>query len=99
MPVPPNQPQQRPATAVPTQNIMRIPLEQFDVKALSRDKIRELFRVGKLPTADQIVEEVMLRAITSGANDIHIEPIEGELQIRFGLEGALRRIVSHTRYE
>lgn len=96
MPVPPNQPPQRPSNVVTAQNIQRIPLEQFDVKSLSRDKIRELFRVGKLPTADQIVEEVMLRAITSGANDIHFEPIEGELQIRFGLEGALRRIVSLT---
>jgi len=82
MPVPPNQPPQRPSNVVTAQNIQRIPLEQFDVKSLSRDKIRELFRVGKLPTADQIVEEVMLRAITSGANDIHFEPIEGELQIR-----------------
>jgi hypothetical protein len=47
MPVPPNQPPQRPSNVVTAQNIQRIPLEQFDVKSLSRDKIRELFRVGK----------------------------------------------------
>jgi type IV pilus assembly protein PilB len=94
MPIPSNQPQQRPSAGASSQPAQRIMLEQFDVKTLSRDKIRDLFRGGKLPTAEQIVEELMLRAISSGANDIHIEPIEGELQIRFGLEGALRRIVS-----
>ncbi len=89
---PPNQPPLRQgAYTVPTQ---RIPLEQFDVKNLSREKIRELFRLGRLPTADQIADEILARAIVSGASDIHIEPIEGELQIRFSIEGVLRRIVS-----
>ena len=73
---------------------VRVALEQLDIKNLSKDKIRELFRGGKLPTADQIVEEVFYRAIQSGANDIHIEPIEGELQIRLGHEGTLKRLVS-----
>ena len=35
MPVPPNQPPQRPSNVVTAQNIQRIPLEQFDVKSLS----------------------------------------------------------------
>lgn len=82
---------QRPTTG---QTIQRIPLEQLDVKTLSKDKIRELFRMGKLPTADQIVEEVLFRAIQSGSNDIHFEPIEGELQVRLGHEGTLKRLVS-----
>jgi type II secretory ATPase GspE/PulE/Tfp pilus assembly ATPase PilB-like protein len=76
------------------QAIVRIPLEQLDINTLSKDKLRELFRGGKLPTADQIVEEVFYRAIQSGANDIHFEPIEGELQIRLGHEGTLKRLVS-----
>jgi type II secretory ATPase GspE/PulE/Tfp pilus assembly ATPase PilB-like protein len=71
-----------------------IALEQLDIQNLSKDKLRELFRGGKLPTADQIVEEVFYRAIQSGANDIHIEPLEGELQIRLGHEGTLKRLVS-----
>lgn len=90
---PPNQPPMRPG-GIPQVSAQRIPLEQFDVKSLSREKIRELFRLGRLPTADQIVDEILIRAIMSGASDIHIEPIEGELQIRFAVEGALRRIVS-----
>ena len=76
------------------QTPQRLSLEQIDVKALSKDKIRELFRQGKLPTADQIVEEILIRAVQANANDIHFEPIEGEMQIRLGHEGTLSRLLS-----
>jgi type IV pilus assembly protein PilB len=92
MAVTPQQP--TPPRQMPGQATQRVALEQLDVKLLSKDKIRELFRMGKLPTADQIVEEIISRAIQSGATDIHFEPIEGELQIRLGHEGTLRRLVS-----
>jgi type IV pilus assembly protein PilB len=85
---------QRPMPGQPGQTTQRIALEQLDTKMLSKDKIREMFRMGKLPTADQIVEEIIFRAIQSGATDIHFEPIEGELQIRLGHEGTLKRLVS-----
>ena len=85
---------QRPATGQPQQGPPRVQLEQLDIQALSKEKIRELFRMGKLPTADQIVEEIIIRAVQSGANDIHYEPIEGEMQVRLGHEGTLKRLVS-----
>jgi type II secretory ATPase GspE/PulE/Tfp pilus assembly ATPase PilB-like protein len=85
---PPANPQQGPP-ALP-----RVALEQIDVGTLSRDRIRELFRAGKLPTSESIVEEIFQRATKIGATDIHFEPIEGELRIRLGLEGILRRLVS-----
>jgi type II secretory ATPase GspE/PulE/Tfp pilus assembly ATPase PilB-like protein len=88
-PVPP-----RPIPGQPIPGLPRIALEQLDVQTLSRDKIRELFRMGRLPTADQIVEEVIVRAVQRGANDIHFEPLESELQIRLGHEGTLKRLVS-----
>lgn len=76
------------------QTTTRIQLEQLDVKSLSKEKIRELFRLGKLPTAEQIVDEILFRAMQSGADDIHFEPFENELQVRFGHEGTLKRLVS-----
>lgn len=90
------QPPQQPGAqrAVPQQPQPRIPLEQLDVKVLSREKIRDLFRMGKLPSMDQIVEEILRRALEVSASDIHIEPIENELQIRFNHEGVLKRLVS-----
>ena len=84
-----NQPRSSSGQAIP-----RISLEQIDVNALSKDKIRDLFRQGKLPTADQIVDEILIRAVQTEANDIHFEPIEGEMQIRLGHEGTLKRLLS-----
>lgn len=72
----------------------KIPLEQFDVGSLNKDKIRDLFRSGKMPTADAMVDEIVLRAVKSGANELHLEPAESELRIRMGYEGVLRRLVS-----
>ena len=92
MAVTPQQPNQpRPISG---QGQQRISLEQIDIQALSKDKIRDMFRQGKLPTADQIVEEILIRAVQGNANDIHFEPIEGEMQIRFGHEGTLKRLLS-----
>jgi type IV pilus assembly protein PilB len=93
MAVTPQQPISQPRPG-PGQAPQRIALEQIDIKMLSKDKIRDMFRQGKLPTADQIVEEILTRAVQDGANDIHFEPIEGELQIRLGYEGTLRRLLS-----
>ena len=89
-------PQQPPQASRPSMSITssRIALEQLDVSVLSKDKIRELFRTGKLPTADQIVEEIFNRAIQSGASDIHFEPFENEFLIRLGHEGTLKKLVA-----
>jgi type II secretory ATPase GspE/PulE/Tfp pilus assembly ATPase PilB-like protein len=84
----PSQPQQ----ASPP--LPRVALEQIDVGTLSKEKLRELFRAGKLPTAESIVEEIFQRATRTGCTDIHFEPIEGELRIRVGQEGILKRLVS-----
>jgi len=89
MPLPPPIPGQQ-APAPPP----RVPLEQIDVQNLSKDKIRDLFRSGKLPTAEFIVEEIFQRATKLGSTDIHFEPIEGALRVRLGYEGILRRLVS-----
>lgn len=72
----------------------RIPLEQFDIRVLAKDKIRELYRSGKLPTPEALVDEIVLRAVKEHANDIHFEPSENELRIRIGHEGVLKPLVS-----
>jgi type II secretory ATPase GspE/PulE/Tfp pilus assembly ATPase PilB-like protein len=72
----------------------KVNLELFDVGVFTKDKIREIFRGGKLPTADAMVDEIILRAVKEGATDVHIEPDENELRIRLGHEGILKRLVS-----
>ena len=71
----------------------KIPIEQFDITAFAKDKIRDLFRTGKLPSADAMVDEIILRAVKEGATDLHFEPAENELRIRLGREGVMKRLV------
>jgi type IV pilus assembly protein PilB len=42
----------------------------------------------------KLVDELLLRAAKSGSSDIHIEPGEEELMVRFRVDGVLQRIVS-----
>jgi type IV pilus assembly protein PilB len=42
----------------------------------------------------KLVDELLLRAAKSGSSDIHIEPGEAELMVRFRIDGVLQRIVS-----
>lgn len=71
----------------------KVNLEQFDVSNFSPDKIRELFKTGKVPTAEVMVEEIILRAVKAGATDLHLEPAEHELRIRIGSEGIIKRLI------
>ena len=72
----------------------KVPLEQFDISSFAKDKIRDLFRTGKVPTADTMVDEIIARAIKAGATDVHFEPTENELRVRYGSEGVLKKLVS-----
>ncbi|HEV8538218.1 MAG TPA: GspE/PulE family protein [Bacteroidota bacterium] len=71
----------------------KVAIEQFDVSTLAKDKIRELFRTGKLPTAEAMVDEILLRAAKEGATDLHVEPADNEVRIRIGREGVMKRLV------
>ncbi|MDI6767429.1 MAG: ATPase, T2SS/T4P/T4SS family, partial [Bacteroidota bacterium] len=72
----------------------KVPLERFDISTLAKDKIPELFRMGKVPTAEAMVDEIILRAVKAGATDLHFEPRESELNIRLGSEGVLKKLIS-----
>ena len=43
-----------------------------------------------------LVNNLLLRAIRQGASDIHIEPYERELRVRFRVDGQLRTVLSST---
>lgn len=71
----------------------KIVLEQFDIGSFNKEKIREFFRTGKVPTAEALVDELILRAIKEGATDLHFEPQESELRVRLGFEGYMKKLV------
>lgn len=43
------------------------------------------------------MDEIFLRAIKIGASDIHVEPFDDELRLRFRLDGVLQRIASFPK--
>ncbi len=75
----------------------KVNLEIFDVNNFSKDKIRDLFRTGKVPTAEVMIDEILLRSIKAEATDLHFEPTDNELRIRYGSEGVLKRLVSFPK--
>jgi len=67
-------------------------LEKYDIK-VRKGPAKDLEGVGD-PTIAELTEEVLLRAAKAGASDIHVEPMEEELMIRFRVDGVLHREVS-----
>jgi type II secretory ATPase GspE/PulE/Tfp pilus assembly ATPase PilB-like protein len=72
----------------------KVNLEQLDVQSFSKDKIRDLFRTGGVPTSDTLLDEILLQAVRRGATDVHVEPFEKELRIRIGIGGVMKRLVT-----
>ena len=67
-------------------------LEKYDIK-VRKASAQALEGVGD-PTMAELTEEVLLRAAKAGASDIHVEPMDEELMIRFRVDGVLHREVS-----
>ncbi len=71
-----------------------IDLAKFDIrKSTGKNNVSDNIDDHHVTVA-QLVEELLLRAAKSGASDIHVEPGENELMIRFRIDGELQRIVS-----
>jgi len=67
-------------------------LEKYDIK-VRKGSPQALEGIGD-PTMAELTEEVLLRAAKAGASDIHVEPMDEELMIRFRVDGVLHREVS-----
>ncbi len=72
----------------------KVQLEQIDIRSLGKEKIRELYRAGKIPTPEAILEEIVTRAAKEGFRFIHFEPMENMLHIRYGNYDFLKDVVS-----
>jgi len=45
----------------------------------------------------RLVHKMIDEALQDGASDIHIEPFEGRVRVRYRVDGVLREIASHTK--
>ena len=57
-------------------------------------KVREVVSTKKTFVISRIVEIIMAGGVKVGASDIHVEPEETEVKIRFRLDGVLHELVS-----
>ncbi|MBW7887737.1 MAG: type II/IV secretion system protein [Bacteroidetes bacterium] len=72
-------------------------LEKFDIVRTGEENIKRLEELGEFPPLINLVDEIFLRAIKHGASDIHIEPFENEIKLRFRFDGVLQRIASFPK--
>jgi type IV pilus assembly protein PilB len=71
-----------------------VDLSKFDIRTrAARGRVAGLSAETEASMA-KLADELLLRAAKSGSSDIHIEPGEDELMIRFRIDGVLQRIVS-----
>jgi type IV pilus assembly protein PilB len=59
-------------------------------------EIARLEQAGKEIPIIRLVDEILLRAVQEGASDIHIEPRERDLSVRFRVDGILKEYYSLT---
>jgi type II secretory ATPase GspE/PulE/Tfp pilus assembly ATPase PilB-like protein len=74
-----------------------VQLEKYDVQGGGESESQKLGTGTSDETIAQLVDELFLRATKMGASDIHVEPMEDELLIRFRIDGVLQRIVSLSK--
>ena len=71
-----------------------IDIQKLDVVRTGEKEVDRLEKMGEFPPLIMLVDEIFLRAIKIGASDIHVEPFEEELRLRFRLDGVLQRVAS-----
>jgi len=69
-----------------------LPLEHYDIH--SGKGVHQRLDGTADPTIAQLTDELLLRAAKAGASDIHVEPMDEELMIRFRVDGVLHREIS-----
>lgn len=77
-------------------------LDELVEKAINKLRTEDTVLVPQIQTTDDapiisIVNSLFTQAVREGASDIHIEPQEKVLRVRFRIDGILREIVAFTR--
>jgi general secretion pathway protein E len=67
-------------------------LEDNAGQAAQRDLLEE---PGDAPVI-RLVNQLMRRAVTSGASDLHVEPYEGGLRVRMRIDGFLQKVMDRN---
>ncbi len=78
--------------------IRSIDEEKPGLKDLKEDDLKELEGIVKEPVVIKLVNLMIFEAVREGASDIHIEPEEKRLKMRFRVDGMLREVPSPPKH-
>src|SRR5262249_20743208 len=79
-----------------TDEILRIAVEDRQDTA-QNDELAELQEAAEDAPIIQFVNHLLARAINERASDVHIEPTEKDLRVRFRVDGVLQEVMAAPR--
>ena len=62
-------------------------------KSPNEEEVSSLEKAARSAPVVRLVDHILNRAVEDGASDIHIEGQEGEIQVRYRLDGILRKVL------
>ena len=69
-------------------------IDTLDMRKRGKEKVYEIYKSGRIPNADVLIDEIIIKAIKDGATDIYFEPMEQEFRVRYNIDGVLEYAVS-----
>lgn len=72
--------------------------EKFQLKEGKEVDVKKLEGIVKEPVVIKLVNLIIMQALREGASDIHIEPEQETLKIRFRLDGLLHEVTSPPKH-
>ena len=69
-------------------------VDQVGVEDISDDELDQLKDLASEAPVIRLVNLIIQRAAEQGASDIHIEPFEGKLKVRYRIDGVLQEVES-----
>ncbi len=60
--------------------------------------VRSLYKMSEAPPIVKLVTMILVDAVKSGASDIHIEPTESFVQVRYRIDGLLKNILKYPKH-
>ena len=72
-------------------------VDEVSVEEISDDELDQLKDLASEAPVIRLVNLIIQRAAEQGASDIHIEPFEGDLKVRYRIDGVLQEVESPPR--
>ena len=72
-------------------------VDEVSVDEISDDELDQLKDLASEAPVIRLVNLIIQRAAEQGASDIHIEPFEGDLKVRYRIDGVLQEVESPPR--